>query len=130
MHQKWGNNVLKVCPNLSRSLNLLKKHQKWGNNVLKVCPSISHWSLNLLMNNSPHDPRRSTSRWTRGERRQTEELKIKKKMNSTFYKIQNMGGGCGSVGRAVASDTREVHSLNPAIGKIYTEYCLLSTVLN
>ena len=39
-------------------------------------------------------------------------------------KYQLKGSGCGSVDRAVTSDTS-----GPVIGKVYVEHCLLSTVL-
>ena len=46
-------------------------------------------------------------------------------------KVGLMGSGCGSVGRAVASET-EVCGSNPVIGNIIIEHlftCLLSTLL-
>ena len=36
-----------------------------------------------------------------------------------------MSGGGGSVGRAVAYDTREICGLNPSIGKILSTYCTI-----
>ena len=37
-------------------------------------------------------------------------------------RLERVGSGCGSVGRAVASNTRGVHGTDPVIGKIYIEH--------
>ena len=44
--------------------------------------------------------------------------------NGSNKKYQFKGSGCGSVDRAVTSDTS-----GPVIDKVYVEHCLLSTVL-